>query len=410
MATQLRLREHFTTHRVLLTTTERDALRLLLPSMRIEPEPGEESLYALTPGSVVGALRVGAVEIHVLPKLSIRRLFFLLAYAIEGPLWSRHNVRFEADDTLTEIFASAFLWHLRSAVRGGLLTEYLQIQATASVLRGHLRFGEQIARHLGRVPPLEIAFDDLSVDNQANRILKGALRCLKSVPVRSAALRGDLASALALFADVRDMEFLESVPRITYTRLNQHYRPAVELAYLILNSRAVSTGPGNYSSAGFLVDMDVVVERFVLGALRNALHLSAASMPAGAKGKNLYLGADQRIRLEPDISWWRGPACCFVADVKYKDLQPGRAHNADLYQILSYAVAASTRSGMLIYASSGTASTIHVVHRANKLLKVVALDLTEDPNMILQRIEGIADEIRSQVEGGANLAHSMPVE
>ena len=63
------------------------------------------------------------------------------------------------------------------------------------------------------------------------------------------------------------------MPEIRYTRLDEHYRPAVELARLIIENFSRELFGGQVSGASFLIDMNVVFEQFLYVALGEALGL-----------------------------------------------------------------------------------------------------------------------------------------
>ena len=113
-----------------------------------------------------------------------------------------------------------------------------------------------------------------------------------------------------------------------------------------------------------------------------------------------YLDDQRRILLKPDISWWKERRCCFVGDVKYKSLNT-KAKNADIFQLLSYTVAAQLPTGVLVYAKDQATPHIrsesHNIRLANKELHVVALDLANKPETILLQIKELGDLIREQV-------------
>jgi 5-methylcytosine-specific restriction enzyme subunit McrC len=76
-------------------------------------------------------------------------------------------------------------------------------------------------------------------------------------------------------------------------------------------------------------------------------------------------------------------------------LANGGYQNADLYQLLAYAVALDLPGGMLIYAADeGVSAAEHVVVHAGKRLHVVALDLLAPRAKVLQQIGTIAHRIR----------------
>lgn len=190
---------------------------------------------------------------------------------------------------------------------------------------------------------------------------------------------------------------------IVWTRLNEHYRHTVSLSQLVLRHCAFElpvdeTGRRVHASS-FLVDMNRVFEDFVRTAVRERLGLSEKAFPRGGTHPRLTLddrGAETgRIKLEPDLSWWEGPDCVFVRDVKYK--RTGRhGESPDLYQLLAYTVAADLPTGLLVYAAGEDAPTKHVVRHLNRTLEVMALDLAGTPDQLLAQTTVVANRIVQQ--------------
>ena len=202
----------------------------------------------------------------------------------------------------------------------------------------------------------------------------------------------------ALLAPVELVHFdARNLPEVRFSRLNEHYRAAIELAKLILKSSSWELRQGQVRASAFLVDMNRVFEDFVITALREELHVTKHDFPANARGRLLHLDQAARVGLEPDISWWKGNRCVFVGDVKYKRINvPGIKH-ADLYQLLAYTTATKLPSGLLIYAAGETEPRTHTVPLAGKTLEVVALDLSGTPDEVLDQIRSLALRIRKDV-------------
>ena len=106
--------------------------------------------------------------------------------------------------------------------------------------------------------------------------------------------------------DLRRFPKLSSISEVyfevVFTRLNEHYRPAVELACLILRSTSFEIGRGAVAARSFLIDMNALFEDFVIIALRETLGLREYEFPQGAKGRSLNLDSDRKVHLEPDLS------------------------------------------------------------------------------------------------------------
>ena len=195
----------------------------------------------------------------------------------------------------------------------------------------------------------------------------------------------------ATFANVSDVVFEPTrLPELPVTPLNLHYQPAIQLARLILRSRSLELADGRTSATAFLIDMNRVFEDFVVIGLREALGLSETVFPQGARGRKLWLDKMERVRLEPDISWWDSGKCVFVGDVKYKRVTGSGVPNADIYQVLSYAVATHLPSALVIYAAGESAPATHEIPYTDKSLQVVTLDLTGNSQQLMERIHNLA--------------------
>ena len=200
----------------------------------------------------------------------------------------------------------------------------------------------------------------------------------------------------AALANVSPVEFHPArLPEIGWTRLNEHYRPAVELAKLILRATSFEVAPGAVRSAAFLVDMNRVFEDFVVTALREALGVSPVTFPQANDRHSLHLDHDRQISLKPDISWWQRRACLFVGDVKYKRVDHRGVRHADIYQVLAYAIAADLPGGLLIYAAGEAPAALHEIRHLGRQIQVIALDLDGPPAAILGQIDAVAGRVRA---------------
>jgi McrBC 5-methylcytosine restriction system component len=162
-----------------------------------------------------------------------------------------------------------------------------------------------------------VEFDDFTEDIELNRMLKAAIRRLGRLRIRSAAARQALRSFGHALERVRDVEYdPRQLPAVTYTRLNDRYRSAVELAKLVLRTTSLELEHGGQRGAAFLLDMNRVFEDFVVVALREHLRLSHRELVQAARHRRLWLDRKSQIRLKPDLSWWDAGRCVFVGDVK----------------------------------------------------------------------------------------------
>ena len=302
---------------------------------------------------------------------------------------------FDEEDSLLEAIVPGFVRQVQRAIYRGLLEGYRTEDASLDTVRGRLRIGDQLRRRYGPLPPAEVTYDEFTEDLEENRLIKAALARLRNMRVRNELVRRSLRRFDSALERVRLVRYdPASIPEILYTRLNSHYRPAVELARLILRSDSYELRHGAVRGTAFLVDMNRVFEDFVVVALREALGVSGRTFPQGAKGRRLFLDTGRKVSLEPDISWWESGTSTFVGDIKYKVLPESGVLHSDLYQLLSYVIACDLPGGLLIY-GSGADMVTHDIQSARKRLEVVSLNLSSPPAQILRSTAKIAELIRA---------------
>jgi 5-methylcytosine-specific restriction enzyme subunit McrC len=392
---QLRLAEYDLAPAVELSSTQRDALRRVAPSVTVAPSIGRDDAYDLTPGSHVGVVHLpGDLEVVIRPKLPMDRVLFLISFAIGQGRWADAPASLARADSLLEAIIPAFAYRLAKAVKRGVLQGYRSEDDALLTVRGRWRVGDQIRTRYGAVPPIEVSFDDYTEDIELNRLLRAALRRLLRVPVRHDRSRWPLRALDARLTGVRLVDYdPRRVPDVSFDRRTEHYRAAIGLARLILSGMSFDLEAGGVAASAFLIDMNKVFEDFVVEALRDTLGASPRIVVQGAAGKRLFLDVAQRISLKPDVSIWAGDRCRFVGDVKYKRIRADEFPNADLYQLTAYAIATGLPGGMLIYAAGPEEGAVHEVVHLGKRLELVPLDLRADPQTILAQVSALGSRI-----------------
>ena len=371
--------------------------RAALADAHIEVAAPEEEgdAWILRPSSKIGALQLDDLSIVVRPKIPIDRVMFLVVYSLDPREWQKW-FNLEPAAGLLESIIPAFTHHTHRAIRRGLLQGYRREEEALHTVRGRVRFNDQINRRLGVPLPIEVTYDEFTEDIEENRLLKTALHRLAHLPVRSERARKDLNALRPTFNTVEIGDYRRGTPELRYTRLNSHYRPAVELARLIIENSSLELFHGQVTGASFMLDMNAVFEKFLFTALREALKLSGREWQSQAR---LTLDKDGKVALYPDLSWWGDGRCRFVGDAKYKRLAPAGFQHADLYQMLAYCTAADLPSGMLVYPRGESDTGQYRIKHSGKTIEVDSLDLEGEPDDILSEINCIAARVKEHAEG-----------
>ena len=346
--------------------------------------------WRLKTDSRVGVVTGNDWEIRVVPRLAIPKLMFLLAYTADRDGWRDSIAEFQRDPDFFAAVASGFAFHALRAIEPGPLRGYVSVHERSYALRGRLRVADQISRSSGLPLPLEITYDEYSIDVPENRILRGAGDLLLRFPRLPASARKRLLRLRATLEDVEPESGRVSMPRIT--RLNRRYEPALRLGSLILERASITTEAGEVKSVSFVFDMNQVFEDFVSAALTEALRPHGGTVRLQYQRE--FLDRERALRLKPDITWWREGRLRAVIDAKYKQLTDARFPNADAYQMLAYCTGLSQKRGFLVYTrDADQRSRSHRVRGDRTAIEVRAIDLEMSPDEVLQQVENLAQEV-----------------
>jgi 5-methylcytosine-specific restriction enzyme subunit McrC len=335
-------------------------------------------------------------------KCGAAQVIFMMGYSEDPKMFGSEQVNFDQDDNLLEVFISVFVRSATKAIERGLFRTYASQDDDLSTIRGRVRMSDQISRRFRIAPPIAVTFDEFTVDNLENRILRSAIQAASQLPIRNPATIRGLQYLRAMFSDVTLMEFDRNfISEPIWNRLNENLKYPVGLARRILMNSSISLDHGSASSDEFLINMANVFEDFVVTAIREDLGVSKSEMPR-AKDLAFPVRLAKKIRLKPDISRWKGDSCIAIGDVKYKRTTADGVVHPDIYQLLAYATATSLSQASVIYAKSasdgdGLAEVgSHFVEGPEITINVFALDLQKSSSDVLEQISVFANNFREQ--------------
>ncbi|MFF4763881.1 McrC family protein [Streptomyces sp. NPDC001292] len=349
----------------------------------------------------VGAARVGRgpaqVRLSVAPKVPVDRLLHLLGYAEEEWLHDGGPVDAAPRTDLLPAVARAYTRAAQRALRQGVLLGYRETEASQPVLRGRLRAAAQMSRRPGLALPLEVAYDEHTVDIAENQLLLGAARRLLRVPGVGGRQRVALHALTARLDGVTSPVPGAPPPRWRRNRLNARYHRSLALAELILGGTSYELEDGRAVTVdGVMFQMWRVYEAFLARALGEALTRKAGGWYK-TQDRDHFLATPRRYVLRPDLVHYLpapsgGRRAAVVVDAKYKR----GFHRDDLYQMLAYCIRLGLRDGHLVYAS-GRADVVGVpVAEGEVRLHRHVLDLDQPPHQVKQSIDVLAGLVLSR--------------
>ncbi|MBK8445255.1 MAG: restriction endonuclease [Micropruina sp.] len=394
MASRLILREGDRPRLVELQRPVADALAAAgIVQLALTHRPG---WWEVTPGTQIGVVNMADLQLVIEPKITINRLVLLMGYARRPNFWRDNPVRLDSDADLPEALADAFVRLANRALEQGLLKGYMTVEETLPVLRGRIRESDQLRRRWGRSIPLEVRFDEFTVDIAENQLLLAAAEQL----LRTRGVRDRHRSALQRLrlqlADVTAAPRGGVRPTWVATRLNARYVPALKVAELVLAGRSFEQRVGNLMVSGYLFNMATIFEDFVTVALREAFR------PHGGRSwlqYRTFLDEAETVPVRPDFVWSDAGVPRVVVDAKYKAEKPSGFPQADLYQLLAYCTVLGLPVGHLVYAKGEEHAMTHRVSGSGVQLVAHTLDLTAEPALLLSEISQLGEAMirRSRV-------------
>ena len=378
---------------------------------------------------MVGVVRLGNRTIQILPKIyrsrgeeqkqiqeATRNLLYLLAYAGRlsvrehdvAPLLRRNLDWFEL---LTHLFASNLLeeWQ-RGAYRG-----YQIIEEESHVLKGKLRVVDQIRRP-GRKHRFDVRYDEFTADNQLNRVFRFVVERLwyLSHNAGNRRLLGELRHWMDDVTLLPSVVASEASPALL-SRLNQRYKPLLNLARLFLSGSALQMAADRLTTFAFVFDMNALFERFLVNFIRhhrrNILppELQDCDLLPQSRRAPLYLAQTEHrlvFQLRPDLVFRSGDTFPLLLDAKYKRLTEANTKlgvtQSDFYQMHAYAGRYDCPRVLLIYPQTSEMSESlyrrFVLEHSKQIIVAATVDMRRELRLGSER-QHLIDELKHVIGG-----------
>jgi len=260
---------------------------------------------------------------------------------------------------LLETFVLSFLNCALSIARRGLMFRYEGLSDDLTIARGRFQIHGHLRRNLSRPHLLHCEFDEFTADNPYNRAIRAALDICR--PWLRTSLGQNLWFEIhARFAHVPSTRVLSgTVERLHRDRTTRHYTEVLKWCELLLRMESPDLRNGEKEAPGLLFDMNKLFEAHVL-----QLEKERAPREDKVKGqgpqRNLALVASSKcFTLKPDVTISRltgqngADQVHRIVDAKWKRIDPKSGtlgvDQADIYQLLAYAVSYGCRELELVY-------------------------------------------------------------
>lgn len=339
----------------------------------------------------------------------IKNIYYMLAYAFQVLRQKNYEqIASEEFDDVQDLFAAILARGIAQQLKQGLHREYVTRNEDLPVLRGKLDVYGTVKNQIQRKKVLSCEYDELSVDNIFNQILKTTVDIL----IRDSKVRienkADLKKVALFFDEVRGID--PSTIRwnqLRYQRNNKNYEMLMNVCYFVLDGMLQTTEKGNYKMTAFSDEhMHRLYEKFVLEYFKRHHTYLDEARAAQVKWDLAPDTEESMIRFLPIMQtdiFLRYKDQVLIIDTKYygKTMQmqydKSTLHSGNVYQIFTYVKnqdVANTGnvSGMLLYAKTDEAITpdCSFVMGGNKI-SVKTLDLNKEFSLIAAQLDRIAE-------------------
>lgn len=262
--------------------------------------------------------------------------------------------------TQSQHIVRSFLRKLRDNIAIGILQDYFQTEKNTKFLKGNVDFVSTFKNSMKlRKHPVRTAVYTLSPNVDINRLIVGALQLISKSGQNSI----EAIELLDYFDHVDPItenasDFLR---RIDFNSKNIRYKKVASEAAMIIDSLYYDELRGNVGGESFLVNFDLLFEKFIQKILLEVTEerdFSIWKEPQLLGVEYLNGSALTRNEYKPDILYKFNPedeerdfqpSSEAVLDVKNK--ANGVFKNADIYQILIYNQLLYAKKSILIYPS-----------------------------------------------------------
>lgn len=227
----------------------------------------------------------------------IKNIYYMLAYAFQVLRQENYDdVAAEEFDDIQDLFAAILARGVSQQLKQGLHREYITKREDIPLMRGKLDIYGTIRNQIQRKKILSCEYDELSVNNIFNQILKTTLSILIRDSGVQQSHKADLKKVILFFNEVDAVE-PSSIrwDKLMYRYNNKNYEMLMNVCYFVLDGMLQTTDKGDYKLVSFSDEhMHKLYEKFVLEYFKR--HHSYLSEVRAAQVKwNLAADTDESL-------------------------------------------------------------------------------------------------------------------
>jgi len=338
----------------------------------------------------------------------IRNIYYMLSYAFQELRQNNYDdIATEDFEHVHDLFAEILAHGVSFLLKQGLHKEYVEQRDVLSTLRGKLDIQATMRERMAQRRNLGCEYDELSVDNVLNQILKTTMLLVLQHPDVKKARKTKLNKLLLFFDEVGEIDLHRFVwKNLRFDRNSRTYQTLCFICYFLSHELLLTTESGSRRMAQFSDDhMCRLYEKFLLEYYKR----HHPELQASAKQINWNIREDVSSSsilpiMQSDIYLTNGDKTLII-DAKYyeKTMQTYfdkvSIHSGNFYQIQSYVLNEDRMhtgnvDGMLLYAKTSEEITPDgkVVTNDGNTISFKTLDLNMEFAGICKQLDMIVKQ------------------
>ena len=326
---------------------------------------------AIVPQNFVGTIPLDDIQIEILSKIPLvennieaEKIRFLeILQSIDyfkEKIFSNSKIEI-TDTSILEIFIHLFIEEVEKIIKKGLIYKYVDKNENLNVFKGKLDINSHIKYNFSHKERFFMKFDEFSVNSLENIIIKLTIQKLKKVSINPKN-KENLNKIGHYFENVSILEnSIENLKYLTFDRMNDYYKNAIQWAKIFLNNQSSSIfSTNNGEIPSILFPMETIFENYIANKLVNIIQEksynqlaikvqdNSCSIFSSISLNNVKID-NNILRIRPDIVIKNKDAKeIFILDTKWKILNKlddkFKISTEDVYQMLAYVKTYSDRN------------------------------------------------------------------
>ena len=326
---------------------------------------------AIVPQNFVGTIPLDDIQIEILSKIPLvennieaEKIRFLeILQSIDyfkEKIFSNSKIEI-TDTSILEIFIHLFIEKVEKIIKKGLIYRYVDKNENFNVFKGKLDINNHIKYNFSHKEKFFMKFDEFSVDSLENITIKLTIQKLKKISV-NLKNKENLNKIGHYFENVSILDgSIENLKYLTFDRMNDYYKNAIQWAKIFLNNQSSSIfSTNNGEIPSILFPMETIFENYIANKLVNIIQEksynqlaikvqdNSCSIFSSISLNNVKID-NNILRIRPDIVIKNKDAKeIFILDTKWKILNKlddkFKISTEDVYQMLAYVKTYSDRN------------------------------------------------------------------